>query len=382
MSVRRVGLIINPVAGMGGKVGLKGTDGFEVYQQAVALGAQPEAGLKAMKALEGVSSGNLGFELLLCNGAMGEEICLPAFEEHATVYKVYDGQTSKPEDTVFAVEKFIENRVDLILFAGGDGTARLISKVIQEHYGESVRDQAPVCLGIPAGVKVQSSVFAKTPREAGDILTDYIHGRYLEYVLGEVVDLDESAYRRGLVSTKFHGVMKVPSVAHKMQSKKSRSSNEEKVDQMMIASDIVSRMEAGVLYFIGPGSTTMCIKEKLELKGTLIGVDAVRNGKLIASDLTESEILKLSKLGPSKAIITPIGGQGFLFGRGNHQFSKDVLTELGFRNFIIVATQNKIGGLPNRQFFVDTGSDELDHLIKGYTRVVTGIREETIVKIS
>lgn len=381
-SIRRVGIIINPVAGMGGKVGLKGTDGEDAYLRAVSLGAQPEAGLKARKAVEQVVKSRTIFDIVACNGVMGEDALNRAGIGMAEIIEVCEGERSHPDNTLDAVRQMLERSIDIIMFAGGDGTARLISKGIEDWYGKDAVEAAPPCIGIPAGVKIQSSVFAHTPREAGDILLEFIEAKSLDYLLGEVVDLDEDLYRQGIVAPKFHGVLRVPSVAHKLQSKKSRSGNEERAEQMMIAHEVVSTMEPDTLYLFGPGSTTRCICDKMKVGSTLIGVDAVLNGQILGYDLTEQDILELIGRYNTKAVITPIGGQGFIFGRGSHQFSDRVIRRIGFGNFIVAATKNKINSLPGRQLYVDTGSDELDKSIRGYVRVITGIKEALVVRVS
>jgi len=380
MRRRRIGLIINPVAGMGGRVGLKGTDGEEAYKQALSLGASPEVDQKVIRAFEALVKNKDKMELVICNGIMGESALRSTGLKPDKVLYVCGGESSRACNTEEAALQMLEDSVDLIVFAGGDGTARLLAENISKRR-LSKPDMNIPCLGIPAGVKIQSSVFAKTPREAGDIISEFIEGRHLEYIEGEVVDLDETLYRQGIVAPKFHGTLLVPSVSHKMQSKKARTQNDENTDQRIIATEVVKRMENDMTYLIGPGSTTQKVMQKLGLESTLIGIDAVKNGQLIGQDLTETQILNLLDEGPAKIVLTPIGGQGFLLGRGNQQISPAVIEKVGLEKLIVIATSHKINGLSNRQLLVDTGCASLDKKIRGYIRVITGIKEEMVVRV-
>lgn len=367
----RIGLIVNPIAGMGGRVGLKGTDGQEVYRQAIEKGAKPEAATKAARALEPLLDIESDFEIITCNDDMGEDTLKLCGLKASKIIDVVDCDMSEPIDTMKAVIEMNRIGIDLLVFAGGDGTARNIHSV---NYGNTI------CIGIPAGVKIQSSAFARTPREAGAVIYDFIKGKINRIKEAEVVDLDETLYRQGVVAPKLFGSLLVPDVSGRMQPKKFRSASSDISDQMSIASEIVGNI-GDELVLVGPGSTTQAIMKKLGLESTLIGVDAIKNGVLIGKDLDETEIFELIANERVKLILTPIGGQGFLLGRGNQQISPEIIRQVGKGNLVVVATKQKLNSLIERKLWVDTGDLELDEILKGYVRVTTGIKEEVVFKL-
>jgi len=370
----RLGLIVNPVAGMGGRVGLKGTDGAECLARARELGALPLAPGRAGLALSLLLPASEEFRLHTCPGPMGEtaaaEAGLPA-----ELIDLPVGPETGPEDTRAAARMMADMGIDLLLFAGGDGTARDIAEAV----GERV-----LCLGIPAGVKIHSAVFATTPRHAGEIALAMARGRHVTRKLAEVMDIDEEAFRRGEVRSRLFGVLQVPSDRRRLQGLKSGSPKSEAAIQKAIAADLAEGMEPGVLYFIGPGTTTRELKRLLGFDGTLLGVDAVRDGQLLAADCSEKQLLDLAAAqGPGgvKIIITPIGGQGFLFGRGNQQFSPEVLGQVGWKNICVAAAPGKLASLGGAPLRLDTGDPHTDGALSGYYRVTTGYREAVMVRV-
>ena len=369
---RRIGLIVNPIAGMGGPVGLKGTDGFETYLEALRKGARPRAGSKMKEAFEAIKTIAEDVDIVTCEGDMGLNIIRQIGIEPIEIVDVGDDGMSEPSDTMQAVIQMNQLHIDLIVFAGGDGTARNIS---------AVNFKNTICVGVPAGVKIQSSCFARTPREAGELICDFIKGKITRIREAEVVDLDEKLYRQGIVAPKFYNTLIVPDSSGRMQNKKFRTPSSEYSDQLDIASEIVRNME-NELYIIGPGSTTQAILNKLKLPSTLIGIDAVQNGQLIGQDLTEQTLLELIENRKNiKLLLTPVGGQGFLLGRGNQQLSPKVLKRIGKENIIVVATKHKLQGLDPQTMWIDTGNQELNEKLRGYIRVVTGIKEVQMFKI-
>ena len=368
---KRLGLIVNPVAGIGGRVGLKGSDGAEIQKKALALGAVPQSLNRAIQALERLKPVD-DLEIITYPGEMGEEAARACGLEPTVIGSIRPGKTT-PEDTMNAAREMLRLHVDLLLFAGGDGTARDIYNAI--------REELPV-LGIPAGVKIHSAVFGANPISAGDLAASYLRGRVSNLREAEVMDIDEEAFRRGVVSAKLYGYLKVPFQRRLLQGLKTPSSPGERVAMAAIAADVVSNMEDGWLYIIGPGTTTRAITSRLGLNKTLIGVDVVSEGKLIAADVNESQLLELLEGRKAKIIVTPIGGQGYIFGRGNQQISPKVIEKVGKENILVVSTTGKIHSLRGRPLWVDTGDREVDEMLSGYTRVITGYDEQIVYKVS
>ena len=238
-------------------------------------------------------------------------------------------------------------------------------------------------LGIPAGVKMYSSVYATTPRAAGRAAAQFLAGEVPHTRLGEVMDIDEEAFRHGDVQARLYGYLRVPDDTSHVQVTKSPSHADEGEDILAIAGEVVDSMEDGWLYILGPGTTTKGITDVLGIQKTLLGVDVVLDGAIVASDVTESQLIELLDHGrPAKIIVTAIGGQGHIFGRGNQQIGAKVIRRVGADNIIVVATRRKLGSLGRRPLMVDTGSREIDRELSGYIMVTTGRAESAMVKVS
>ena len=371
-TVKKFGLIVNPIAGLGGTVGLKGTDGATTYRKALGMGAVPRAAPRAVEALREL--GRLdGLEVLTYPGLMGEEEAREAGLSPIVVGSVNAGDTSA-EDTRYAAQEMAEREVDLILFAGGDGTARDLCG--------AVGDAVPT-LGIPAGVKMYSGVYATTPLAAGRAATRFLSGEAPHTRLGEVMDIDEDAFREGEVQARLYGYLRVPDDASHVQVTKSPSHADEGEDILAIAGEVVDSMRSDTLYILGPGTTTKGIADVLGVQKTLLGVDVVLNGKIVASDVRESQLIELLDDGrPAKIVVTAIGGQGHIFGRGNQQIDADVIRRVGKDNIIVVATRRKLGSLGRRPLMADTGCKEIDRELSGYLMVTTGRAESAMVRVS
>jgi predicted polyphosphate/ATP-dependent NAD kinase len=371
----RIGLIVNPVAGMGGRVGLKGTDGADCLALARELGAVPLAPGRAGQALRLLLPARDEFSLHTCPGLMGEAAAAEAGLAFGAI-GLEVGVETGPEDTKAAARALADLGVDLLLFAGGDGTARDIVEAV----GERV-----LCLGIPAGVKIHSAVFASTPPHAGEMALALVRGRRAAKRLAEVMDIDEEAFRQGEVRSRLFGYLLVPEDRRRLQGLKAGSPKSEAFLQRAIAADLLEGMEPGVLTLIGPGSTTRELKRLLGFEGTLLGVDAVKDGRLAAEDCSEKRLLELIEGEPSgsvRIVVSPIGGQGFLFGRGNQQFSPEVLRQVGRKNIRVAAVPGKITALGGAPLRLDTGDPHTDRVLSGYYRVTTGYREAVMVKAS
>jgi predicted polyphosphate/ATP-dependent NAD kinase len=368
---RRLGLIVNPIAGIGGRVGLKGSDGVEIQKRALELGAVPQSLNRAIQALERIKPVE-GLEVITYPGEMGEDVARACGFQPTVIGSIKPGETT-PEDTVDAARKMLRLKVKLLLFAGGDGTARDIYNAIS--------DGLPV-LGIPAGVKIHSAIFGTNPLTAGDLAAFYLQGKVSALREGEVMDIDEEAFRQGIVSAKLYGYLKVPFQRKLLQGLKTPTSPGEQAAMAAIAADVVSNMKDGWLYIIGPGTTTRAITSRLGLDKTLIGVDVVADGKLIAADVNEAQLLALLEGHKARIIVTPIGGQGYIFGRGNQQISPKVIKDVGKDNIIVVSTAGKIHSLRGQPLWVDTGDRAVDEMLSGHIRVVTGYNEQIVYRVS
>ena len=367
--MKRIGFIVNPIAGMGGRVGLKGTDGL--VEEARQRGALPGAPARGQKGLTPLRNFDSELQIFTPAGEMGEAEAKREGFVPTVIARHTTGETGAV-DTLYAAEKMVQQGVELILFAGGDGTARDIYS--------SIGETLPV-VGIPAGVKIHSPVFAQTAERAGELARLFLAGDLHHFDLAEVLDIDEEAYRSGQVKTRLHGYLNVPVERTRMQNRKSGSPLTEKVSQNSIALDIIDNMEEGVMYLVGPGSTTRPIMENLGLPCSLLGVDLVMDGKLIAADATEKTILNATQNRQFKIIVTPIGGQGYIFGRGNHQLSHRVLRLAGKKNIIVIATQEKLIRLQGAPLLVDTGNVSVDQMLEGYIHVTTGYKQQMITRV-
>lgn len=368
--MKKVGLIINPIAGMGGRVGLKGTDG--VLQRAIELGATPKAPLRSKQAIEMLIEIQDQISLITCSGDMGENEAKDIGLHIEHIINI-DSKTTSSEDTRVAAEIMVNKYdIDLLIFAGGDGTARDIYN--------GVGDRA-VVIGIPAGVKIHSPVYAANPKKSGELALKYILGQVKVSKEVEVLDIDEECYRKGQVKTRLFGYLKIPFLKNYTQNRKMGTPISERATQNLIGLDIIDNMRENIVYLIGPGSTTRPILTNLNIQNTLLGFDAIYNKKLLKNDVNEKDILKILKDYDCKLILTPTGGQGYILGRGNQQISPRVIEGIGKENIIIIATKEKMTNLKGRPLLVDTGNNEIDNMLKGYFKVITGYKEVAMYKL-
>ncbi|MFW6265258.1 MAG: ATP-NAD kinase family protein [Halanaeroarchaeum sp.] len=354
--MRHIGLVVNPIAGMGGRVGLKGTDGM--VERARELGAEPRAPERAVRALESLHRRDTDVAVLTWGAPMGENEAVEAGFEPTVLGRPAEDRTTAT-DTHRAVEAFVDADVDLILFVGGDGTAVDVASTL-----EDLGSRIPI-LGVPAGVKVFSSVFAVSPEDAGRLAATFE-----DWERREVNDIDESAYREGRVRAAPKGIAWVP-VDGKLQSSKQVVGG----DVESLAEGVADDVEPGVTYVLGPGGTLQTIKATLGFEGSPLGVDVYRNGRVVVRDANERQIL--DELGAENVIVvSPIGGQGFVFGRGNDQLSPAVIRECDLE---VVASREKLESTGVLR--VDTGDESLDEELGGWIRVRTGRFERRMVEI-
>jgi len=373
MTRRKLGLIVNPVAGLGGRVGLKGSDGEEIQRRARALGAKPVAPARAVEALKQLFTIRDKIEIITYPYEMGEEEARECDFEPTVIGSITRGRTTA-DDTKNAAGEMLKLQVDLILFVGGDGTARDIY--------EAAGLEVPA-LGIPAGVKIHSGVYAINPKKAGELAVKFLReGASLREA--EVMDIDEDAFRKGRVSARLYGYLRVPYERSLVQQVKcgSPSTLDEKMSQEIIAEYVVEQMDDNYYYILGPGTTVRAITDKLGIEKTLLGVDMINKGKIVAMDLNEEQLLKLIECKKVKIVVSPIGGQGYIFGRGNQQISPTVIRKVGRGNVTVIASHNKLSSIGlDRPLLVETGDDEVDKMLSGYIRVITGYKEEVVIKV-
>jgi predicted polyphosphate/ATP-dependent NAD kinase len=365
LQVKTIGLIVNPVAGMGGAVGLKGTDGKAIVNRARSLGAKPVAPARAEAFLAELNPVESGVRLVVGAGSMGEDEAKSA----GFTYKVL-GERKKEtsaEDTVAIAKKMVDAGVALLVFCGGDGTARDIQRTVNMN--------VPV-LGVPTGVKMHSAVFAVNPQAAAGVTIRFLYGE-LSLREAEVMDVDEKAFREGRLSAELYGYVLTPYEPHLIQANKLASpmTESELRNQAAIAIYIIENMKPDVAYIIGPGTTTRTIGDLLDAKKTLLGVDIFYNKKIVASDVNEKQILEAISGKTAQIIVTPIGGQGFIFGRGNQQISPEVIRRVGLDNIVVAATAGKLRSLKSLR--VDTGDPKLDDAFRARSlKVVADYKTE------
>lgn len=378
----RLGLIINPLAGIGGRVALKGSDGKDIVKQAQQLGAVSQAQARTRIALEQIHSFKDQLVIYTAANDMGATLCRDmGFHIEVLVSNTIDHTDEK--DTQAAVDALLKRGVDLLMFAGGDGTARNILQALKKLS----KDSAVPVIGVPAGCKIHSAVYAVTPKHAGELLALIIRGRPLAVKETAVMDIDEAAFREGTVTATLYGYLTAPAENNYMQNMKQGGVEHASLTLQDIATYITEELDDDRLYFIGSGTTPKAILDELGLDATLLGIDAIKNKRLLAMDLNEQEILSLIEANkaahnkPAKIILTIIGGQGHLFGRGNQQFSPAVIRSIGKENIIVISTAEKLHALNGQPIRVDTGDAQLDEELCGMIQLVTGYDEHTFYRI-
>ena len=382
MVMDRVGLVVNPIAGMGGRVGLKGTDG--VVEEAIDLGAEPRAGHRAalmlkrfLSACDGLpgapevtwvtSAGPMGGEALEEAGVLVGSI--------EVVHEATDGESTTAADTIAACKAVEEAGVRVLMFCGGDGTARDVLRAV---------DQRVPVLGIPAGVKMHSGVFAVTPTGAAETLLDFLQGR-LDVAEADVIDLDEDLYREGEWDLKMFGTASTPYEPNLIQCGKvmvQEASEQGLLEDIAECIEEYIEEEPDTLFLLGPGGTLRFIGEWLKIDKTLLGVDAVVAGKQVGKDLNETGILELMEThDKARIVVSPIGAQGFFLGRGNLQLSPEVVRRVGVEGFEVVSTPAKLARTPMLR--VDTGDPDVNGMFreKGHMGVLIGYRTRRLIPV-
>ncbi|MEM3735271.1 MAG: ATP-NAD kinase family protein [Candidatus Bathyarchaeia archaeon] len=371
----KMGFIVNPIAGMGGRVGLKGTDG--VLEEAIARGAKPVSPKRAVEFLQELKENTHGnfIKIITCPGVMGAKEAKEA-SVHVEILPMEIEAKTTAEDTKRAVELLADKKVDLIVFVGGDGTAKDILDAMKKKGVE-----LPV-LGIPSGVKMYSGVFAVNPSDAVEVVLAYARGE-AETTEFEVMDADEAAIRSDTFAVRLYGFLKGPFLPLRIQGSKQVSPEtvDEKENQMAIAKSIVEEMQPNATYILGPGTTVKCVAKLLKVPKTVLGVDIYKNGKVIL-DVDEKKILEnVEDWQNTWIILSPIGRQGILLGRGNQQISPEIIKRVGKNKIIVAATKSKLRDIEGGILRVDTGDVETDKMLRGYIKVVADYREWRLMPV-
>lgn len=359
----RVGLVVNPVAGLGGPGAYKGSDGN--WQDALAEGYKPTAPDRARRFVEECGP-DLHWVappgLMGADYAPGCQVVLPEMTPEL-------GKTTR-EDTLRAAIAVRDAKVDLLCFLGGDGTAADIAAAV---------DGKQPCLGVPAGVKITSAVFAHDVEEAAWLVQHLLPG--FETLLRDVTDLDEVAYRTGHVDIELKGNLRVP-MSPAIQSGKVATSTDTPLEPLM--EQLLQEWDPDALHLVGAGSVCLAVKDQFWGKPTLLGVDAIQGSRIVANDLDDRQIAELvdkqlAAGGKVRVVLSTIGGQGMLLGRGTQMFRPEVLKRIGWESLRVVAPPEKLLGL--RALHVDTGDPEFDLTAPKHVRVVTGWNETRMMRL-
>lgn len=369
----KLGLLVNPRSGIGGPAGLRGSDGDGIQALALARGSLPMAQERVRRCLTLLAPLAAEIEWLTWDGDMGATVLRAAGFAPRVCGAPTAAQTTAA-DTEAAAGALAREGVSLLLFAGGDGTARDVCRVIG--------DRVPA-LGIPAGVKMYSGVFAVSPEAAADIVARLVGGEPVAMSSREVRDIDEEAFRLDRVVSRWFGDMSVPGAGGQLQQVKCGAPLDEELARDDIAAGVLERLDTAVLCLVGTGTTPKAVLRALGLEGSLLGIDAVFEGRLLARDLDAFSLPGLLDTYPRRClIVTATGGQGFLFGRGNQQLSAPVLRKIGIDNIVIVATPGKLAALAGRPLRVDTGDAALDHELAGLRTVWTGYASRVLYRVT
>ncbi len=382
----RIGLIINPLAGIGGPLAHHGSDHL------LAPGAPNDLSIKRIAVfLEALKDHLAQIEFYCWGGDMGESVLENFLSVSGCENLAYSvvGTSQNPtnaSDTLKACKKLVGQKVDLLVFAGGDGTARDIVDC-------DIGNQA--VLGLPTGVKMQSGVFALNPVAAAAIVIELLKGALVAARDREVRDIDELLLSKGTLNSRYYGELRVPEFDAFLQHTKSGGREVEGLAVQEIVAYLADFVrECPGIYLLGAGSTLFELKQILGIDASLLGVDVVEILPNIAND---AGIVLLAKNADTKmlekivrdegsrvvrCLLSFARNQGFLFGRGNQQFSEFVVAALSSDNLKIVSTRSKLLSLSGRPLIVDTGNPDLDASLCGMLPIITGYEDQVFYRVS
>lgn len=366
----KIGLVVNPVAGLGGAVGLKGTDGADTVAEALRRGAVAQSGPRARRAFARLAARVPGAAVTVAPGALGAD-WLAGLDLSVTIAPM-PAPTGSAQDTQTAVMALRD--CNLLVFAGGDGTARDVAAVMSDRAG---------LLGIPCGVKMHSGVFAISPEAAGAALADIVTNpdTLCWDETAEIMDIDEAILRAGRLAPRLYGLARVPQLRSKMQAAKGGPRQDAQAALAGAAAEIVRQMQPGTLYLIGPGTSAGAVMQAAGHRPTLLGTDAMLNGAVLARDARSQDLEALAQGHPVKIILGVTGRQGFLLGRGNQTLSDRLIAQAGRDGLIVLATAEKLDALAQPTLWVDTGDPALDARLSGFIQVHTGQRQRRMMRI-
>lgn len=367
----RVGLLINPYAGLGGPLALKGSDHVSQSLREDALPAIQRGQSRAQQRCATVVAATQGLPLrwVTVSGLMGEH-SLTGCDAEVLAFQASTPSTAA--DTQRAAALLLRAGLDLLVFVGGDGTARDICAVIG--------DRLPV-LGVPAGVKMHSGVFAINPQAAADLLRSLCAGELVAVELAEVRDIDEQGLAGGRVRARHFGDMRVPVSDSHVQQVKCSGREDDGLVQAEIAAGILERMEPGQHYALGAGTTVAAVMAALGVPNTLLGFDIVCDGRCVAADVPAAGLEQWAIDTGLTVIITPTGGQGSLIGRGNQQLTPALLHRLGRERIWVLATRSKLSALAGRPLRLDTGDAALDSAWSGLWPIHSGYQQQVLYAV-
>ncbi len=366
--MKRIGFLVNPIAGLGGQAGMKGSDSPDGRAAALDLGYKKTAGARAYECIKRIKE-ETAFHMIAPEGEMGGNVLQKAQIPYESLGK--HRETTTKEDTLYYARLLKDRDADLLVFCGGDGTARDIL--------EAVGEQFPV-LAVPAGVKMYSACYAVSPCQAGELLKSFIRGDRMPFEYREIMDIDEARLDDPSVTPALYGFLQ--SIHDKNRLQRAKEACPDPSGRKLLTEHILSIMNEQALYIIGPGNTTYCLKGQLEGSGTLRGVDVAKGKKIILKDADEQSLCRLLGKGmPAWIIVTCIGGNGFIFGRGNQQISPRIIRIVSKENLILAVTKEKLATLKGSPMLVDTGDRDTDRYLCGYYRIGVNSYETILYRV-